>query len=919
MGNTINAASNTFSNISGLQNPQGTTNYAPTYNLPSFNFELKPPPRSIITSMIKNNDSYINHINDDYKGYYNGFNPASKKSVVQNMLDSSSELDLPQLPSSSSIMSLPIENPKPVEVPGQKKTPSGDKTEGFGNMKNQILGMGINMLGQQLGSNIGGKFGDDIGSIGSVVGQQILENGNLKGLFSGGSGQALGGIGYNMLNKFMGGDKNKDVGSKLLTDFGAMAWQINPTVGAITTGVMALNNLTGKSTHKFEGNSWQSQEVQSALGGSYGNSMATIKNAQGREGHMGGLGRITGELSRSNRRIDRANTLLDDMATIYDTRELGQIRGQNMADINSLDYRLNTFGGYDQYGTRIGRKGMKLPSKQDIDKIRQIISFKGGGKRKYNEHYNGEKCDTDQCAQFSNGVLRDELGYGTYGNAWNLGNVKLIFNGYNTSARPKKYNLNEVVAYNHDASNNVLKNFKSNEQLDPEQVYVVNMYYNGSPAQEEAYNNGRDKTAGTHTGYLYNNNGVWKVAHNIHGKLHVDDFFNIQGGKQGKGQYGVTAIYKPTKSGLFGWGFLGLKNGGTIEQFKKGGQMNVIPDGALHARLHHMETDNKITKKGIPVVDKNGEQQAEIERNEIIFSLEVTNKLEELRKDGSDKAALEAGKLLVDEIFNNTDDRTGLIQEVIGTDEANKPVFKEGGIIAEMPKFIIQAEEPEMDSDEDEPVGIEEVEYYQSGGKKRPLYIKDVYNPSIRTEGDIIYNAETDEQKAHEVGGHFNPNKRLLKDLEPYYLDLNDEKLLNFGADLDFIKRNENDPNYFYSPEELLGRIEASRQSVGDSWWKLETPSFFKELKETDENKYGDNLRDLLHMYNPETLAEMFKIASRYSRTKFQTGGIIAEMPDGSDDEVEEYQEGGIIEQINKLPADKLKELENILKYLNHD
>ena len=94
--------------------------------------------------------------------------------------------------------------------------------------------------------------------------------------------------------------------------------------------------------------------------------------------------------------------------------------------------------------------------------------------------------------------------------------------------------------------------------------------------------------------------------------------------------------------------------------------MNVIPEGALHARLHHMETGDKITRKGIPVVDKDGEQQAEIERNEIIFSLDVTNKLEVLRKDGSDRAAIAAGRLLVDEIFHNTDDRTGLIAEVIG-------------------------------------------------------------------------------------------------------------------------------------------------------------------------------------------------------------------------------------------------------------
>lgn len=108
-----------------------------------------------------------------------------------------------------------------------------------------------------------------------------------------------------------------------------------------------------------------------------------------------------------------------------------------------------------------------------------------------------------------------------------------------------------------------------------------------------------------------------------------------------------------------------------VRAFKEGGKvnsrdMNVIPEGALHARLNHM--DNKdFTKKGIPVVAKDGdklEQTAEIERNEIIFNLSVTNKLEELMKDGSAKAALEAGKLLAEEILHNTIDNTGLIKKV---------------------------------------------------------------------------------------------------------------------------------------------------------------------------------------------------------------------------------------------------------------
>jgi hypothetical protein len=36
--------------------------------------------------------------------------------------------------------------------------------------------------------------------------------------------------------------------------------------------------------------------------------------------------------------------------------------------------------------------------------------------------------------------------------------------------------------------------------------------------------------------------------------------------------------------------------------YAEGGKFNVIPAGALHARLHHMENDEHITKKGIPVV-----------------------------------------------------------------------------------------------------------------------------------------------------------------------------------------------------------------------------------------------------------------------------------------------------------------------------
>lgn len=113
----------------------------------------------------------------------------------------------------------------------------------------------------------------------------------------------------------------------------------------------------------------------------------------------------------------------------------------------------------------------------------------------------------------------------------------------------------------------------------------------------------------------------------------------------------------------------------TVIEYKNGGSINVIPEGALHARKNNLTEINPelegITKKGIPVISKEegGEmiQHAEIERSEIIFNLETTKKLESLReqynksedKTEKDNLAIEAGKLLAQQIMENTIDNTG--------------------------------------------------------------------------------------------------------------------------------------------------------------------------------------------------------------------------------------------------------------------
>ena len=111
-----------------------------------------------------------------------------------------------------------------------------------------------------------------------------------------------------------------------------------------------------------------------------------------------------------------------------------------------------------------------------------------------------------------------------------------------------------------------------------------------------------------------------------------------------------------------------MQNGGVI-----GVDTNVLPEGALHARKNNLSEINPdledATKKGIPVMAAEGgeigEQVAEIENSEIIFRLDVTKQLEELRKDGSEEAMLAAGKLIAEELIENTQDNVGMITEEV--------------------------------------------------------------------------------------------------------------------------------------------------------------------------------------------------------------------------------------------------------------
>lgn len=111
---------------------------------------------------------------------------------------------------------------------------------------------------------------------------------------------------------------------------------------------------------------------------------------------------------------------------------------------------------------------------------------------------------------------------------------------------------------------------------------------------------------------------------------------------------------------------------------------NVIPSGALHEEPNHLgAVDHSfagLTRMGIPVVSESDEssegnimddgkrivQHAEIERGEIILRKALTDELLALRNSGTRNDMIEAGRILVDEVLNNTRDNIGLIKSLKG-------------------------------------------------------------------------------------------------------------------------------------------------------------------------------------------------------------------------------------------------------------
>lgn len=124
------------------------------------------------------------------------------------------------------------------------------------------------------------------------------------------------------------------------------------------------------------------------------------------------------------------------------------------------------------------------------------------------------------------------------------------------------------------------------------------------------------------------------------------------------------------------------KNGGQLQDIEVSQEQSVLPDGSLHRNKHNLDLEH-VTNKGVPVITIDGDadtfdeikahedsiqQHAEVESLEVIFSKELTDFIEEKRKEwhetNSNDILEEVGKRVTKELLENTKDSTGTIESM---------------------------------------------------------------------------------------------------------------------------------------------------------------------------------------------------------------------------------------------------------------
>lgn len=364
-------------------------------------------------------------------------------------------------------------------------------------------------------------------------------------------------------------------------------------------------------------------EAFEQVGSSYGGTLDTVDNALTKSGKKYGLfsGRAR---NKANEQIHNAQMQQTKMGNIADEAQMAFLASNN--PLLGLGTQLQLNGGYQQSAVRAGKSGLKM----DREFAKRVVKLSKGQKEKRKKIQ--EEVRMEEVAGFQKG-----------------GSVDAI-----TGAAPKVTFESWYNMIPEDRRDTTSYNLRRAFELAPREE--LEAWRTSSISDLKAGKNHLNSV------YLNPKTGIYefmKAKDNPTLKYELDWYnSNDPEAVQFRNNYDLD------KSGDY-YRYVPKK-------FKNGGAVNVIPDGALHAHKHHLEdVDGKfeeVTTKGIPVIteEKGGDikQHAEVEREEIIFNLDVTKQLEKLMQDGSDEAAIEAGKLLVHEILENTVDNTGLLKTV---------------------------------------------------------------------------------------------------------------------------------------------------------------------------------------------------------------------------------------------------------------
>lgn len=448
------------------------------------------------------------------------------------------------------------------------------------------------------------------------------------------------------------------------------------------TPIGLINGFGGSTTKTII----KDNDAFAEVGASYLGSNSTVDNAVHKSGKKYGLFSKK-QFRRANDEIDNARLQQDVISQIADESRIQKQLQASMSAINSNRRKFYMQGGYDQSAIRVGRQGMSI---QLLEKAKSIIlKAQQGAKLNPMEQY--QKLVPENWETFSDNKP-------TYQDWVKDVNPNFINDNYDLEAAYNNLPYSEMQRWK----------FAVNRPTKKEQDYYLDYNVNGY----FPFHTGSVAPLQGTEDYIFLKKGKLENNPELKGEL---DYYNNSGDfkKNYKLSYeGDRYYYRKQKpyikqetpqhkngGSINNETFIELvsplelpqhKNGGsitelkieslielidpnTIPEFQNGGSINVIPDGALHARKHNMDLDG-ITKKGIPVISENQngkiEQQAEIEKEEVILRLEVTQKIEELYKkyynDDStqkekDEYALEAGKLITKELLHNTKDNAGLL------------------------------------------------------------------------------------------------------------------------------------------------------------------------------------------------------------------------------------------------------------------